>query len=68
MIQIRTRLLRRVRGPRIGEMLIEYVYVDSPASVETWIDHCAELAAELGLSVLEVHTALFVQLPEIFGR
>ena len=66
--QIKTRQLRRVRSPRFGEMLIEHVYVDSPASLETWIDHCAALAAEFGLSALDVHKALFAQLPEIFGR
>jgi len=49
-------------------MLIEHTYVDRPASLETWIDHCAVLAAELGISALDVHRALFAQLPEIFGR
>jgi hypothetical protein len=49
-------------------MLIEHIYVDRPASLDTWVDHCAALAAEFGISVLEVHLALFAQLPEIFGR
>jgi hypothetical protein len=67
-IQIRTRQIRRVGSPRIGEMLIEHTYIDHPASLETWVDHCAALADEFGLSALEVHSALFAQLPEIFGR
>jgi hypothetical protein len=66
--QIKTRQLRRVRSTHLGEMLIEFVYVDSPASLETWIDHCAALATEFGLSVLDAHLALFAQFPEIFGR
>jgi hypothetical protein len=49
-------------------MYIEHTYVDHPASLETWIDHCAVLAGELGISALDVHRALFAQLPEIFGR
>jgi hypothetical protein len=68
MTKIRTRQLRRVSSPRLGEMLIEHTYVDSPASLGTWVDHCATLAAEFGISPLEVHKALFNQLPEIFGR
>ena len=65
---IKTRQTRRLRSPRVGEMFIEHTYVDRPASLETWIDHCAVLAAEFGISALEVHRALFTQLPEIFGR
>lgn len=68
MTEIRTRQLRRVSSPRLGEMLIEHTYVDNPASLETWVDHCATLAAEFGISPLDVHKALFKQLPEIFGR
>jgi hypothetical protein len=68
MRQIKTRRLCRVRSPRFGEMLIEHVYLDSPASLETWIDHCGALAAEFGLSAREVHEALFAQFPELFGR
>jgi hypothetical protein len=67
-IEIRTRQLRRVHSPRVGVMLIEHTYVDHPATLETWVDHCAALATEFGISALEVHTALFKQLPEIFGR
>jgi hypothetical protein len=68
MTEIKTRQLRRVHSPRVGDILIEHTYLDSPASLETWVDHCAALAAEFGISPLEVHRALFVQLPEIFGR
>jgi len=67
-IQIKTRHTRRLRSHRLGDMLIEHTYIDRPASLETWVDHCATLAAEFGISALEVHTALFAQLPEIFGR
>jgi hypothetical protein len=49
-------------------MLVEHTYVDRPASLETWIDHCTALAAEFGISALDVHRALFAQLPEIFER
>jgi len=66
--QIKTRQIRKLRSPQVGEMLIEHTYVDRPASLETWIDHCAALAAEFGISALDVHGALFAQLPEIFGR
>ena len=65
---IKTRQIRRRQSRDFGEMFIEYTYVDRPASLETWIDHCAVLAAELGISALDVHRALFAQLPEIFGR
>jgi hypothetical protein len=68
MIQIRTKQIRRLRSPRLGEILVEHTYVDSPASLDTWIDHCAKLAAEFGISAIDVHAALFAQLPEIFGR
>jgi hypothetical protein len=68
MIEIKTRQLRRVHSPRVGVMLIEHTYFDRPATLETWVDHCAALATEFGISALEVHTALFKQLPEIFGR
>jgi hypothetical protein len=68
MTRITTRQIRRRRSRHFGEMLIEHTYVDRPASLETWIDHCTALAAEFGLSALEVHRALFAQLPEIFGR
>jgi hypothetical protein len=68
MIEIRTKQLRRVTSRRLGEMLIEHTYVDSPASLETWVDHCTTLAVEFGISPLDVHKALFTQLPEIFGR
>ena len=66
--QIKTRQIRRLRSHQVGEMLIEHTYVDRPASLETWIDHCGALAAEFGISALDVHGALFAQLPEIFGR
>jgi hypothetical protein len=49
-------------------MLIEHTYLDRPASLETWIDHCTALAAECGFPALDVHRALFAQFPEIFGR
>ena len=65
---IKTRQTRRLRSPRLGEMLVEHTYVDRPASLETWIDHCTALAAEFGISALDVHKALFAQLPEVFGR
>jgi hypothetical protein len=68
MTQIKTRQIRRRRSHQFGEMFIEHTYVDRPASLETWIDHCAALGAEFGISALDVHTALFAQLPEIFGR
>jgi hypothetical protein len=68
MIQIKTRQIRRLRSPRVGEVLITHTYIDRPASLETWIEHCTTLSAECGISVLEVHSALFGQLPEIFGR
>lgn len=68
MIQIKTRQLRRVHSPRVGDMLIEHTYIDRPASIDTWVEHCAALAAEFGISALEAHNALFEQLPEIFGR
>jgi hypothetical protein len=65
--QIKTRQTRRLRSRQVGEMLIEHTYVDRPASLETWIDHCAALAAEFKISALDVHKALFAQLPEVFG-
>ena len=65
--QIKTRQTRRLRSRQVGEMLIEHTYVDRPASLETWIDHCAALAAEFEISALDVHKALFAQLPEVFG-
>jgi hypothetical protein len=68
MIQIKTRQVRRRRSRLLGELMIEHTYVDSPASLETWIDHCAALGVEFGISALDVHRALFAQLPEIFGR
>ena len=68
MIQIKTRQIRKRRSRYFGEMLIEHTYVDRPASLETWIDHCAVLGAEFGISALDVHRALFAQLPEVFGR
>jgi hypothetical protein len=64
MIKIKTRQLRRMRSPHIGKMLIEHVYINGPATPDTWVDHYAALAAEFGLCVLEVHAALF----EIFRR
>jgi hypothetical protein len=67
-LQIKTRQFRRLRSPRVGDMLIEHTYVDSPASPETWFEHCYALATEFGISALEVHAALFAQLPEIFRR
>jgi hypothetical protein len=66
--KIKTRQMRKRRSPRVGEMLIEHTYVDRPASLETWIDHCTLLATEFGVSALDVHRALFAQLPEVFGR
>ena len=66
--EIKTRQTRRLRSPHLGEMLIEHTYTDRPASLETWIDHCTALAAEFGMSALDVHRALFAQLPEVFGR
>lgn len=68
MLQIKTRQIRKLRSRCLGEMLIEHTYIDCPASLETWVDHCASLASEFGLSALEIHSALFQQLPEIFGR
>lgn len=68
MTQITTRQIRKRHNRHFGEMLIEHTYVDRPASLGTWIDHCTMLAAELGISALDVHKALFAQLPEIFGR
>ena len=68
MRQIKTRQIRRRRSRHFGDMLIEHTYVDRPASLETWVDHCTTLAAEFGMSALDVHRALFAQLPEIFGR
>jgi hypothetical protein len=68
MATIRTRQIRRLRSRRIGEVLIEHVYVDRPASLDTWIDHCAALSREFGIPALDIHTALFDQFPEIFGR
>ena len=68
MTQIKTRQIRKRRSRQFGDMLIEHTYLDRPASLETWIDHCAALGVEFGISPLEVHTALFAQLPEIFGR
>jgi hypothetical protein len=70
-MEIKTRQLRRVHSTRFGEMLIEHTFVDSPASLETWDDHCDRIAAEFGIESLDVHwslLALFAQLPEIFGR
>jgi hypothetical protein len=66
-IQIRTRQTRRLRSPQVGEVHIVHTYIDHPASLETWVDHCTGLAAEFGISALDVHRALFAQLPEIFG-
>jgi len=66
--QIKTRQTRRLRSSQVGEMFIEHTYLDRPASLETWIDHCTLLAAEFRISALDVHRALFTQLPEIFGR
>ena len=68
MRRITTRQIRRRQSRHFREMLIEHTYVDRPASLETWVDHCATLAAEFGISALDVHRALFAQLPEIFGR
>lgn len=68
MPRIKTRQLRRFRSAQLGEVLIEHTYVDRPASLDTWIDHCGALAVEFGISPLDVHTGLFAQLPEIFGR
>ena len=65
--QIKTRQTRRLHSLQVGEMLIEHTYLDRPASLETWIDHCAALAAEFEISALDVHKALFAQLPEVFG-
>ena len=67
MTWIKTRQLRRLRSPQVGEILIEHTYIDRPASLETWIDHCAALAVEFEISALDIHTVLFAQLPEIFG-
>jgi hypothetical protein len=66
--QIKTRQTRRLHSSQVGEMLIEHTYLDRPASLETWIDHCTALAAEFEISALDVHRALFAQLPEVFGR
>lgn len=68
MTRIKTRQLRRLRSPQLGEVVIEHIYVDRPASLDTWIDHCGALAVEFGISPLDVHRGLFAQLPEIFGR
>ena len=66
--EVRTRQIRKLRSPKIGEILIEHTYVDRPASLGTWIDNCAALALEFRISVLDIHERLFDQLPEIFGR
>ena len=66
--QIKTRQIRRLHSRQVGEVQIEHTYIDRPASLDTWIDHCGTLAAEFGISVLDAHGALFAQLPEIFGR
>ena len=50
---IKTRQTRRLRSPQLGEMLVEHTYVDRPASLETWIDHCTALAAEFGISAFD---------------
>jgi hypothetical protein len=68
MIHIKTRQFRRLHSPRVGDMLIEHTYIDSPASPETWTEHCNALATEFGISGLEVHAALFAELRGIFGR
>jgi len=68
MTRITTRQIRRRRSKHIDETPIEYTYVDGPASLETWVDHCTALAAEFGISALDVHRALFAQFPEIFGQ
>ena len=66
--QIKTRMTRKLRLSQIGEMEVEHTFVDKPASLETWIDHCGKLSEEMGISALDVHRALFAVLPEIFGR
>ena len=65
--QIKTRMTRKLRSSKIGEMEVEHTFVDKPASLETWIDHCGTLGEEIGMSALDVHRALFAVLPEIFG-
>ena len=63
-----TKQMRRHRAETGGWVFIEHPYKDKPASLETWIDHCMTIADEFGMSALDVHKALFAQLPEIFGR
>jgi hypothetical protein len=52
----------------VGDVLIEHIYIDSPASPETWTEHCSALATECGISAPEMHAALLAELQEIFGR
>lgn len=68
MAEIRTRQLRWFGDRYLGRMRVDATFIDSPASLETWIAHIPALAAEFGLSALEAHEALFAMLPEIFGR
>lgn len=67
MSEIRTRQTRTLRSTNIGELHIQTTYIDRPASIETWIEHCGALAIEFGMPPLAVMQGLFAQLPEIFG-
>ena len=66
--KIITRQVRVHKDPRCGPMNIVHIFEDRPASLETWIDNCTKLSMEFKITALEVHQALFAQLPEIFGR
>lgn len=66
MTKIRTRQVRAVRS-RIGTIMVEKIYFDRPASLETWIENCGAIAAEFGVDWLTAHDALAAQLPELFG-
>ena len=68
MTEICTRHVRRLRSYYgIGRISVEVFYYDRPASLETWIENCAALAAEAGVDWLTAHDALAAQLPELFG-
>lgn len=64
---IRTWQRRLYRDARLGDMMIRAVYIDRPATIETWIDHITELSQECGVPVIDVHQIMFRVYPEIFG-
>lgn len=67
MPEIRTKQTRTLSS-KVGPLKVKCTFIDQSASLETWIDNCAILAAELKVPVTEIHAMLFAQLPEIFGR